>query len=400
MLKSKNEFASFLTNIFLDIARNKNECREIASKVNKKYKVPIDIVTDIITVRLNAEFVSDFVLFCILDVIKPFYLDTYFTKQEIEMYSQSKFESEDLKFPLRFKMIQISPEQWIGKISVKELMKFRDAHMINYNENAQRAMRKIIHNGEEIFQIYINKGAVKDIINLYNSDTFIPNTITLNLHPESVYTYNSDTSELIIKEIKYFDILDGYHRYIALSTIYNINQQFDYDMELRIVNFSSEKAQQYIWQEDQKTKMRKIDSEALNQNNLGTRVVSTLNIDSTFSMVGKVARNNYLINSSELIDILNATMLHNISKKDENIKVQSTIQTLKHKMNTLISNDISLLQKKWDKSMILAFVFICWLNIDDNIISKKFDDLTSYFFSQKIVVNNRRMITIKRKLME
>ena len=146
--------------------------------------------------------------------------------------------------------------------------------------------------------------------------------------------------------------------------------------------------------------MRKIDSEALNQNNLGTRVVSTLNIDSTFSMVGKVARNNYLINSSELIDILNATMLHNISKKDENIKVQSTIQTLKHKMNTLISNDISLLQKKWDKSMILAFVFICWLNIDDNIISKKFDDLTSYFFSQKIVVNNRRMITIKRKLME
>lgn len=64
------------------------------------------------------------------------------------------------------------------------------------------------------------------------------------------------------------------HRYIAISDLSNLNEDFDYPMELRSTMFSESKAQQMIWQKDQKTKMRKIESDSLNQNNFANQVIN------------------------------------------------------------------------------------------------------------------------------
>ena len=50
-------------------------------------------------------------------------------------------------------------------------MKLRAAQLIIYNENTQRVMKRIVHNGKEIYKIEINKSTVEDIEEAYKNDT-------------------------------------------------------------------------------------------------------------------------------------------------------------------------------------------------------------------------------------
>ena len=149
-------------------------------------------------------------------------VNQYFVDKEINEYEDAVVESSKAKFPLRFSVVQITEDQWIGKITMKELMTLGSSQLINYNENAQRVLKRIVKDGEEYYRIQLNKTAVNAIKESLELDRYIPNTITLNIPQDdsSVFSYNDTKKEMVIKEIGMFDILDGYHRYIAMSNIH------------------------------------------------------------------------------------------------------------------------------------------------------------------------------------
>ncbi len=234
-------------------------------------------------------------------------------------------------------------------------MKLRDAKLINYNENTQRTLRRIIKGTEEKYSIAINYKQVHAIEESFESGVYISNTITLNIPSEADFDYID--GRLIINSIEHFDIIDGYHRYLALSNINKKNPNFNIVMELRIVCFSEEKAKQFIWQEDQKTKMKKIDSDLMNRNNNGNQVVTLLNQSGI--VAGRVNTTNGIINAAVMARALNETFFreNKLVSRSLYIRVRNHIVDA---ITYIYDENTKILDDKWNEEYICAFVVACY----------------------------------------
>lgn len=248
---------------------------EICNKLYLKYDIPAEITSDLLLQKTSLKDTYDAIVFCMAKEMDIIY-SKYFTESEIKEFDKYKYEKASVSFPYVFdNMVEVSEgKQYIGKITVKQLMELRDSQILNYNVNTQRQMKLKTGNNFSYYQIALNRKAVDQITKLLNDGDFIANTITLNINPATNFTFSD--GKLKIKEEVKFDILDGYHRYIALSNIYNLNKNFDFTMELRVTFFREEIAKQFIFQEDQKTKLAKIDSEAMDKNSVCNKICREL----------------------------------------------------------------------------------------------------------------------------
>lgn len=357
-MKSRDDLVQMLDKKLRSVSSTQ-QAISFVEQLHDSFNLPAEIASDYLTLRNNITEANDFVLFMFASLLYKEKLEKHFTASEIKEYSKSKFSVNKLKFPLHYKMVQVADDQWVGKITVKEIIQLRDAQVINYNEKAQRTMQRIVANGVERYQIALNQKAVKGIETEFENGTYIPNTLTLNLPEDAEFSYDEETGELTIKGGKgfHFDILDGYHRYIAISKTYNLNHKFDYNMELRIVQFNEDRAKQFIWQEDQKTKMRKMDSDAMNQTAIATKVIARLNGDPTFNLAGQINPNEGIVNSSLLYVCINTLFCQGTIKKSEELKkIIDITKKLKENINYITENDKKYLTK-WDKRRTVAVVF-------------------------------------------
>lgn len=346
MLRS-NKFFQTLTEKLQKVSYKKEIIKKTAQKLYDEFEIPIGILTDYMTLRVPVDDASDFVLYALSSHFLSFeQISQYFTKKEIDFYKKSKFEAERIKFPIELSMIQVMPDQWIGTISVKQLIEFRDAQLINYNEHTQRTMERKVAKGHEYYQISINEVAVKAIEHSYETDSYIPNTITLNIseNSEADFSYDNENHTLVINSIKAFDIVDGYHRYRAISKLVTKNPKFDYQMELRIVCFSETKARQFIWQEDQKTKMSKVLSDSYNQSDYSVFITEKINE----AYPNTVSRNKGIISFAHLSDAIKY-----FYETDKIKNVSQAIMISKEIINDielLITEDPTTFDKTWRKS--------------------------------------------------
>ena len=348
-MKKSEKFLSDVAKEILNIADQKKTVMECAEKLYKKYKIPTDLSTDYLTMRSDIITATPEVAAAIGLL---FGIDS-----NKDLVANWTFETEKLPKQLEYEMIEIAEDQWIGKISVSELMKLRDAQVINYNENTQRVMKRINKGNEEIYTITLNKKAILSMEELFSSGTYIPNTITLNVPEGTNITYKNGV--LIIKNLDHFDITDGYHRYIAMSNLYNLDNTFDYPMELRITNYKEDKSRQLIWQEDQKTKMSRIDSESMNANATANKIAQRLNISSTCNLAGMICQNG-IINSAELAEIIRATYLpvsKISSKKQELNTIISAEKEIREGLNRVTEEDTDLMEHSWKRDFLYCLIY-------------------------------------------
>lgn len=351
----------FIKNAF----ENKND---IYNNLLNKYNIEFGISSDIFTQRRYLGEFSDFVLFAVLSEISPKSIEEYFTNSEIETYSISKYEKENVIFPLKFDAIEIRDDQWITKTTVKTLMSLRDAGLINYNPNTQRTMQKIERGGKTVgYKVEINLNQVKEISKSMLDGTYIPDIITINIPAESDALFSFNKGKLIIDNIDHFDIADGYHRLTAMGRACNMKEGFDYPMELRIVNFSESKAQQFIFQADQKTKMKRINSDSYNQSSVENIIAKKINEDPGFDLNGKISDNGGLIELSYFAKLI----AHFYAGKSvENVRQYSTLSAklIVSQMNHLLSEIPELYTREWDRRELIAAMFafdICGNNFVD-----------------------------------
>lgn len=345
-----NIVSSDVNDVLKGVATSAKRIKEYADKLYKLYNIPTDLSIDYLTMRSDIQTAKPEINEAIKHAMG--------LKANEKLLKDWKYETAKLPKQLVYDMIQIADDQWIGKITVSELMQLRDAQIINYNENTQRVMKRIHKGNEEIYQISLNKKAILSMEELFRDGIYIPNTITLNMPEGTSFSYRNGS--LVIKKIEHFDITDGYHRYIAMSNLYNEDKDFDYPMELRITNYSEDKSRQLIWQEDQKTKMARIDSESMNMNSSANKVVQRLNLSPIFNLAGQINTNKGIINSSELAEIIRATYFpvsKIFSKKKELeaiIKAESEIRT---GINAITEQDTRRLEYPWAKEFLYCLIY-------------------------------------------
>ena len=355
MLKDRKELEKKLQNKMVVIAQDKTYSglehkKEVIKTISEKYNIPIDMLSDLFTFRKGLSEVSVLVVFAITDIIAENQLSTYFTQSEIDTFSVTKFDVGERVKTLSFKMLQVADDQWIGITDVKSLMYMRDCQIIHYNGDTQRALQHVIRHGNEILQPFLNLAAVTAISEQYSKNEFIPNTITLNLPEETEYEYSDKNCELTIYDIDHLDITDGYHRYVAMGTVFDNSVDFNYPVELRITRFSTVRAQQFIYQEDQKTKMRKLDSKFYNPTNYGNMIVRKL--DENSNLRGKINNKDGLIDAPFLAEYVNK-----VWKPKSNKEVVEFSKTIRERLNLFTEEYTDYLERKWTRQEIMVVFY-------------------------------------------
>lgn len=330
-----------------------------------KYGLSKSFVSNYVTLRENIASADDLTLYYFTITYLPGKVKDFFLPAEIATYKKIKLHEESLDSEIVLRAIQVTDNQWSGRISAKELMKWRNAQIINYNENAQRSMKHIISRGRDFYQIALNQNAVNSIADSLLQESFIPNTLTFNV-PETVEIHYDDESATLSFNLdgQMLDILDGYHRYIAISKASIINPNFDYQFEIRIVQFSTNIAQQFIWQEDQKTKMQKIHSDAMNQHKLSNQITQRVNENPNCDFYNNITTNG-IINKGYFSAMVHQMYCKRVAKKNELLVQKQATNELVDYLNWLASIDDSYLSKTWDKRIVYSTVYLAARGIKD-----------------------------------
>ncbi len=316
-------------------------------KLSKEYGIPINISSDIISGRKDLSEYNLFELFAITSVVKNEYINEYFTPAEIKLFKDQKYKEKQVNRSFQLPMIKVANDQYIGATTVKFLMELRDAQLINYNAETQRALERMLAGENVVYRPYINARAVEEIADAYKDGKFIPNTISLNISEDDInadYYYSEKDRVLVINNITAFDIFDGYHRYLGMARVYDLDHDFDAPMELRITTFSVSKAKQFIFQEDHKTKMRVVDAKSYDQRNGGNVVVGRLQSDTSCYLFDKIALRGGLIDSAVLGQII--TKLYFPKKPDTQSIIQAT-KSIKTRLNSFVEQYDEYISKEW-----------------------------------------------------
>ena len=357
MRKSRDELDK-LINKHLSLKIDKKISQEGFQILQKKHDIEMSEFFDIVSGKRDIIEFDDFHAFMISEILDKTLIQDFFTPDEIKKYSEKKVDKDTVSFPYKFpNMIQVAPDQWIGRITVQTLMSLRKAQLINYNENTQRTLSKITNKEKEFFRITLNKKAVNAIKDSMNAETYIPNTITLNIPEDADFSYSPAEACLRFHSSTTFDILDGYHRYIAMGRICDLDENFDYPMELRMVKFPESKAQQFIYQEDQKTKMSKVDADSMNQTDEANQVVKRINLDPTCNWNGLITRTGEHISFSDLAELIRDLFFKKVVKSQKKQLSIILPNYLVQRINLVTSQDYSLVDKRWSYHQ-LALLFM------------------------------------------
>ena len=387
MLKEKRELVEYLRSKCNGLVFNQEKLNTVITEIEAENNVPTGITMDIIAGRTIMEEDNEFLLFLICNKINPDKAKEFFTESEIEFYRSQQYERNEFEFPLDIQCIQVSSDQWIGAADVNFLIELRKAQLINYNTNAQRTMQRVVRGNKETYKIALNIKAIKEIRTSLMQGSFIPNTITLNMPETTDWTYDTKRNILTINQLPAFDISDGYHRYIAMCQLKEADPNFNYPIELRIISFPDDKVKQFIYQEDQKTKMRKVDSASMNMSSPANIVLERLNTDTMFDLKGKVLRNGGQINFGYAGNIVEFLFFKGAKTAPMN-EIVAVKDQLKNGINTFVETNPEWFDKKFDFKETLVLIYSILQNWTPEITSEKInkiDQLDRRIFANKAV---------------
>ena len=361
------------------------ERRTLYLSLEEKYNIPISITADICALRRDISEFSDFIAFAIYNEIHPKNINHYFTDDEIKIFSKQKYEVKQKLEEVVFQnMVRVAEDQWIGSISIRDLMRLKDEQLIRYNENTQRTLHRVIHGENRYYKIFLNKKSVAEIKEAFESGAYIPDDITLNV-PVDEDQWNPKENTITFDPPRMMDILDGYHRYIAISKITQEDPNFDYPMEIRIVSFSEDKAQQFIYQKDQKTQMKKLTSNTMNKYNPANVVVDQLNSSPRSNLQGEIGRNKGSIDYATLSALIGSYYFAESARQYNRKEIVEATNDLMNKFNELTTEDTNWIGHEFTTRE-LQVIFFCFNqgHTDNQTIRRMIDetaDINSTLFT-------------------
>lgn len=361
MLKSRQELNEHFEKLIIKYASSPEPMRAIATYCYENFGMPRARTQTILQMDASSMECTEAEIFWIMVAMNEYNsswslrISQYYTDVEINTYLKAKAAVDNIQFPLVYDMVEINNDQWIGRISAKELIRLRRADKITYNKSAQRRAKRVISGKTESTKITVIVSVVNKISQLLKERKFISNAITLNIPDDADFYYDKDKKQIVIRDIRSFDIIDGFHRYVAMCNVADDDPDFDYPMEFRLVNFSLEKENTFIWQEEQKTRMAAIDVKSYNMNDLANKIAYRISESATCAMSEIIDRNG-IIPVSHLANAIDNIYLKNMAEKEKKTAFVSLPKEIISNFNILTDTDESLLTRKWNVGDIYACI--------------------------------------------
>lgn len=377
----------------VEISNDNQRVKEFVQGMTIKYDIPLKLSSDMVRITNIVDVQPDTILFCIVSQLKLTEYLRYFTDFEQRKYKDFKASTET-DIINQFKVIEVEQDHYIGRIKARELLSLANAGLLTYDENAQRQLTKKKKNNVEVYLITINKRSIKEILNLLKRKEFIPNAITLNISEDLDPVYDDETNTLTINTNVpggYLNIVDGYHRYVALTKACIEDPNFDYDMELRLFHFGTEKQKQFIYQEDKRNPMSKAHVESLNQNSKSVKVIHYLKKRDSF--IDKCISPGGIIEQTHFVADLKQYYGSNgdIITSDNYMKeVSSQADLLLNFFMELIAKKPEIFENKWNHIQMAAAILCALEKLDiksfDKIVENTSTAAKFYYSSMRKLI--------------
>ena len=373
-----NEYAEKLFRTHKEV-KNRKLRKNLFDEIENHFGIDTSVVDAMITFKRDIKEFTNFEVFAVMWFLDRDCLGKYFTSTEIESFSHEKIVEEKIKFPLTFSnTVKVADNQFIVSTDMRELMKFRQARMLNYDANEQRALKRVKYGTTEVYRPFVNNVSVGQIKDHILAGDYVPDPITLNMGDDAEYSFADGT--LIISNITkgMFNLDDGYHRYLAMSQIHDADPTFNYPVIIQIVAFSNAKANQFIFQNDQKNRMKKIVSDTYDVNAVPNLIVNRVNENPTFVLSGNIGRNQALINSAVLAKLVAAFYRTKEIRKSDVKEITVIQRDLIRKFNIIATNDRFLGEYDEVTLFVVLYVFTSEVSEENYIdaITNIVDNLT------------------------
>lgn len=207
--------------------------------------------------------------------------NNYFTEKEIRIaqrYEDDYVEEQQLNYPLRFEnVIQLSSEDYILSLSVQDIVKLFNNGLIEYNFETQRDPRYARRKDKIVKVPKLNRKSVREIREHLLNQTYLTDTITLNLLADGNddMVYDAKTKSLIINDGE-INILDGFHRLKAIIEAYEKDPELEFTFQVAFKNYSLRKAQAYVAQVNTQNKIDKAHLQSLKAERYADFIVKEL----------------------------------------------------------------------------------------------------------------------------
>lgn len=370
MKKSRIELESKLLKVFDYCAVNKKMLNGFQESM-KAHNYSIGSTNSIIMQMNHISTITDEELlwftFCSLDVCSEYgvsYLvsglkvDDYFTKNEIQNWSNSKISNELVEdiYPVEFEnTIQVASDQFFTVLTAKEIYSLYRKQLVNYNKNTQRQMNRKLVSGNYVYTINANKKKINEIKEEMKKGLFISNTLALNVsldNPDNDFDYVDNT---FILKLGKTDIIDGYHRFKAITDLVAENENFDYKFPVMISTFTEDKAKKFIVQEDKQTPMKKNYTKSLEVDRFTKIIIEKLNSDLDSALYGKLTQyNDNGVDYNAIVNTINE-VFDSIETRAESISIANDLK--------LYFNDFIDSGRELDFKYIILIILCCKLNI-------------------------------------
>ena len=362
----REELVVIMRKQFDRIALNRERRDEIALWIFNKYDMGVDYTMDLISDRLSLYQADDNILFYLADALQEFgrvvKIENFFTEKEIEKFINSKYVAEKIKYPIVINCVEVHKnKQWIGAVDSNFFMEMRKADKIRYNKDKQRTRKTVIKGTDIIFKTDINEKSINQIAKLMESGEYIPDDITLDIPDDSAddFHYDEDRGVLIINSLDHFDITDGYHRYLAMCRCKDKDHEFNYPTEIRITHFSLQRSQQFIYQKDQKNKMKVTNSNSMDTNRASNDVVNRLNERGNgFALSGQIQRGGGTVDYAALSDIIEYYWFKGAKKDFNNKEIADVYQEVKQILNEFVEENPEYYEKYLDFRKLLIIFYL------------------------------------------
>lgn len=395
MLKDKYNLAILIDKYFDGHGGDDKFVRQVSENLKNLHNLPPEITLNILYGHKSLADYNDVICYWITKEVQPQLVEEYFSSREIKNYDKEQYVDQEPVLPLKLNVLPLSDDQWLTVMSVQDLMRLRKDSLLHYNADTQRALRVMVKGGDVIYEPYVNQKAVKQMTQLLVDGQFIPNVITWNIsEDDELADFNYKNGVLEITNLSAFDMVDGYNRFKAFEAVYDKDSSFNFNTGVMITNFSVDKAKRFIHQEDQKTKMRRVDSQGFNQSDDYNILLERINSDLKCNLHNEI--------NSGSGKIRFGVAAHSLKTGNRNVKltkkdiIQKNAEYV-NKLNSITECKIDLLDRKWEDYEIVV-VFFCLQEHDVDTIIRILDTFSGDVNAQRILTNTVRQLGTYNKV--
>ena len=325
-LTTKNEenIIDAFPEIIANLAKHRDQQRAVEEYLSENHDMQRGTLIELVANPKNITMLSDDEQKVFINAIYQITNDdranpsNYFNAKEVNNIKKYKFKIEvPLSFPLQYeKVLSGSEQDYVTKLSFKSIAKHYNDNMWTYNFLTQRnPVKQKRKDGSLKLEPKVNKRSIREIKQLLLDNKYIPDTpITLNIMNDGndELFYDEENWSLIIESASEIDILDGYHRILAVVEALEENPNLEGYLYLSIRNYDLGTARFYLGQHNSFNTFDKTHVRRLKNLQLSDKVIQE--VESKSALKGRLASNtsvrlkfNEITNFAILSDTVDST---------------------------------------------------------------------------------------------